>query len=141
VTAVAKNIDARVDRPIRTTLGKGTTFRGMMKFETSLKIDGVFEGEIESAGFLYIEDGADVRADIRVGSVVVGGVVHGSIVAKDMLEMLSTGKVYGNITTAKLKIADGVVFDGKCDMLKNPDETDIFAAPASKLKTAMTRVS
>ena len=137
---MAKYPDMRADQPIRTTLGKETVFRGTMKFETSLKIDGTFEGEIESEGFLFIEDGASVRADVRVGSVVVGGVVHGNIVAKEMLEMLSTGKVYGNVTTAKLKIADGVVFEGKCEMIKNPDEIDIFTAPATKIKTAMSSV-
>jgi cytoskeletal protein CcmA (bactofilin family) len=32
--------------------------------------------------------------------------------------MLATGQVYGNIRTAKLNIADGVVFEGKCEMIK-----------------------
>lgn len=138
---MAKTGDFRVDQPIRTTLGKETVFKGTMRFETSLKIDGRFEGEIESKGFLHIEEGAEIHADIRVGSVVVGGIVHGNIIAKDKLEMLSTGQVYGNVTTSKLKIADGVVFEGKCEMIKNPDDIDIFSAPATKLKTAMTSVS
>jgi cytoskeletal protein CcmA (bactofilin family) len=138
---MAKGGDTRFDQPIRTTLGKETVFQGTMRFSTSLKIDGKFEGEIESDGFLYIEDGAVIRADIRVGSVVVGGIVHGNIVAKEKLEMLSTGRVYGNVTTTKLKIADGVVFEGKCEMIKNPDEIEIFSAPATKLKTAISRVS
>ena len=138
---MAKTSGMRIDQPIRTTLGKETVFHGTMRFETSLKIDGTFEGEIESSGFLYIEEGAVVRADVRVGSVVVGGVIHGNIIAQDMLEMLSTGRVFGDVTTAKLKIADGVVFEGKCEMIKNPDDIDIFSAPATKLKTAMSRVS
>lgn len=138
---MAKSIDSYLNKPIHTTLGRETVFQGTMRFETSLKIDGKFQGEIESDGFLFIEDGAVIRADIRVGSVVVGGVVHGNIIARDKLEMLSTGRVYGNVTTSKLKIADGVVFEGKCEMIKNPDEIDIFSAPATKLKTAMSRVS
>ncbi len=138
---MAKAGDNKPDQPIRTTLGKETVFKGTMRFETSLKIDGRFEGEIESNGYLYIEEGAEIRADIRVGSVVVGGIVHGNIVAKDKLEMLSTGQVYGNVTTSKLRIADGVVFEGKCEMIRNPDEIDIFSAPATKLKTALSSVS
>ena len=130
-----------MQQPIHTTLGRETVFQGTMRFETSLKIDGKFEGEIESNGFLFIEDGAVIRADIRVGSVVVGGIVHGNIIARDKLEMLSTGRVFGNVTTSKLKIADGVVFEGKCEMIKNPDEIDIFSAPATKIKNAMSRVS
>jgi cytoskeletal protein CcmA (bactofilin family) len=119
-----------------TTLGKETSFNGVLRFKESLKIDGTFEGEIESPGFLYIENGATVKANIKVGSVVVGGVVRGNIEASERLEMLTTGKVFGNIRTAKLNIADGVVFEGKCEMIKNPEKLDIFSAPVASIKKA-----
>ena len=48
--------------------------------------------------------------------------------ASEKLEMLATGQVFGNIRTAKLNIADGVVFEGKCEMITNPDTVDIFSA-------------
>ena len=123
-----------------TTLGKETVFSGTMRFTTSLKIDGHFEGEIESTGYLHIEEGAQVRANIKVRSIVIGGVVHGNIVATEKLEMLSTGQVYGNVTTSKLKIADGVVFEGKCEMIKDPDDVDIFSSSAGKLKSSLQTV-
>ena len=125
---------------IATTLGKETVFSGTMRFTSSLKIDGRFEGEIESSGCLYVAEGAYVRANIRVGSVVIGGVVHGNIVATEKLEMLSTGKVYGNVTTSRLKIADGVVFEGKCEMIKAPEDVDIFSSSASKIKGTLQTV-
>lgn len=119
---------------IRTTLGKETEFNGTMKFQDSLKIIGKFKGEIVSPGFLYIENGAEVKANIKVGSVIIGGVVKGNVTAKDKLEMLDTGKVFGNIRTAKLKIADGVVFEGKCEMIKNPEKIDIFTENVDQIK-------
>lgn len=117
-----------------TTLGKTTVFKGTMRFSKPLKIDGRFEGIIESDGFLYIEEGAQVNADIKVGSIVIAGVIHGNIEARENLEMLPTGQVYGNVKTTKLRIADGVIFQGKCEMLKNSETIDIFSAPASNLK-------
>ncbi len=119
---------------IKTTLGRETVFKGVMRFKDSLKIDGKFEGEIISEGFLYIEEGAEVKADIKVGSVIIGGVVHGNVEASRKLEMLATGAVYGNIKTRILKIADGVVFEGKCEMIKDSDKIDIFSAPVEELK-------
>lgn len=137
---MAKNSEKKSFERITTTLGKETNFNGTMRFTNSLKIDGKFEGRIESEGFLYIEDGALVKADIKVGSIVVGGVVHGDIIARDKLEMLSTGQVFGNVQTAKLKIADGVVFEGKCEMIKEPEKVDIFTAPVSQLKENVQHV-
>ena len=131
-----KNNEHKSIEKITTTLGRETSFNGILRFKESLKIDGTFEGEIESPGFLYIENGATVKADIKVGSVVVGGVVRGNIEASERLEMLTTGKVFGNIRTAKLNIADGVVFEGKCEMIKNPEKLDIFSAPVANIKKA-----
>ena len=137
---MAKNSDKKMMEEITTTLGKSTVFDGTMRFSKSLKIDGTFKGNIESSGFLYIEEGALVRADIKVGSIVIGGVIHGNIIASKNLEMLSTGKVYGNIKTAKLRIADGVVFEGKCEMIKDPENVDIFSKPVEKLKSKIQSV-
>lgn len=120
-----------------TTLGKKTNFDGTLKFSNSLKIDGRFKGEIHSTGFLVIENGAEVEADIKVRSVVVGGLVNGNITATEKLEMLSTGRVFGNIKTPKLKIADGVEFVGTCDMIREPDTVEIFSQNVEKLKNTV----
>jgi cytoskeletal protein CcmA (bactofilin family) len=117
-----------------TTLGRETNFQGTLRFTESLRILGNFSGEIISSGRLVVEDGAEVKATIRVGSVVVGGIIRGNILAKEKLEMLATGKVIGNIKTAKLKIADGVVFEGKCEMIKDAEAIDIFSESADGLK-------
>lgn len=113
---------------IATTLGKETSFSGTLRFKDSLRIQGKFEGEIDSMGRLLIDGDAVVNARrIRASSVVVGGVVHGDIEAADRLEMLPTAKVYGNVRTSKLRIADGVVFEGKCEMIRDPSAFDPFA--------------
>ena len=137
---MSRNSDKKGIEEITTTLGKSTVFNGTMRFSQSLKIDGRFNGKIISKGFLYIEEGALVKADVKVGSVVIGGIVHGNIEASENLEMLSTGQVFGNIKTAKLRIADGVVFEGKCEMIKGPETVDIFSTPVEKLKSKVQSV-
>ena len=115
---------------IATTLGKETSFSGTLRFRESLCIKGKFEGEIDSLGKLIIDEEAVVNARrIRASSVVVGGIVHGDIEAADRLEMLPSAKVYGNVRTSKLRIADGVVFEGKCEMIRDPASFDPFSSP------------
>lgn len=122
---------------IRTTLGKGTVFNGSLKFKSSLKINGRYEGRIESEGFLYVEKNAEVNADIKVGSLVIGGTVRGNITATEHLEMLEGSCVIGNIRTGRLKMAEGVVFEGKVEMLKDPSSVDIFNASPAQLKNSL----
>ncbi len=123
-----------------TVLGNETSFQGTMKFKDSLKIDGFFEGQIESSGALYIEEGAEVRAEIKARTIVVSGKVIGNIEATEKLEMLSSGEIYGNIRTPNLKVAEGVEFDGECHMIKNPEDLDIFSATVSQLKQSVKSV-
>lgn len=120
---------------ISTTLGKETSFSGVLRFKDSLRIRGKFVGEIDSLGKLFIDGDAVVNARmIRASSVVIGGIVHGDIEAADRLEMLPSAKVYGNIRTSKLRIADGVVFEGKCEMIRDPASFDPFADAISEAK-------
>ena len=49
---MARNNDHKGLEKISTTLGKETNFNGTLRFQESLKIDGKFEGDIESSGFL-----------------------------------------------------------------------------------------
>jgi len=127
-------------REIGTTLGETTIFSGVMNFTDSLKINGNFEGEIVSTGFLYVDVGAVVNADIEVDSIVIAGVVRGNIVASSHVEMMSGGQVYGNVRTSRLRISDNVVFEGKCEMIKDPRTVDIFSARVEKLKKTVGSV-
>lgn len=126
-----------VEEDIKTVLGPETIFRGVLRFRDSLKILGRCEGRIESGGALIIGKGAEVHCDIQVGSIVVAGTVKGNIEATEQTDMLPTGKVFGNIRTSQLKMEDGVVFEGKVEMLKNPEALDIFSATATQLKQSL----
>lgn len=119
---------------IATVFSKDTEFYGDLSFKKSLQINGRFEGEISSGGFLVIGEGAVVKANIKAKTVILMGTVYGNIEASTRLEIHPTGKLYGNIRTAKLQIADGVVFEGKCEMIKGevkrPEkDTEDKAAP------------
>ena len=134
---MAKSNDHKPVERAATTLGRETDFSGTMRFRDSLRIEGKFTGEIVSPGFLYIDEGAVVHANIRVSSIVVGGIVYGNIEASGKLEMLSSGRVFGDVKTAKLKIADGVVYEGRCEMIKSPEKINVFSAKPDEIKKSV----
>ncbi len=103
---------------ITTVFNKNTEFYGDLSFKKSLQINGKFEGEISSGSYLVIGEEAVIKANIKADTVVVKGTVYGNIEAVNRLEIHTNGKLYGNIRTKKLVISDGVVFEGKCEMIK-----------------------
>jgi cytoskeletal protein CcmA (bactofilin family) len=97
-------------------LGKNTSFEGKLSFDGMVRLDGKFDGEIFSGNVLMIGEAATVNAEINVSTLVVDGRVSGNVSATDKIEIHSTGKLYGNITTPVLVIEQGGVFDGACKM-------------------------
>ena len=104
-------------RNISTVIEMQSNFIGTLEFERPLQIKGKFQGEIISNGILLIEETASIKANIKAAIVVLGGEVTGNIDATDRVEMLASGRLYGNVRTPKLQISDGVVFDGNCEMV------------------------
>ena len=110
--------DIKEGERVETIFSDTTVFSGELNFDTSLKIEGSFKGKIKSKGHLIVGENAKVRASIKANSIVIAGEVKGNVEAVERLELLPTGKLYGNIKTKKLKMADGVIFEGSCEMLK-----------------------
>ena len=110
--------DIKEGERVETVFSDTTVFNGELKFDTSLRIEGNFKGKIISKGHLIIGENAKIRASIKAQSIVIAGEVKGNVEAFDRLELLPTGRLYGNIKTKKLKMADGVVFEGSCEMLR-----------------------
>lgn len=98
------------------SLHKGCRVTGQLTFQGPARIDGSVEGEIQCQGKLTIGEGAEVRANIASALVIIQGRVEGDVTATEMIELVAPARLYGNITTPRLIIAEGVVFDGDCTM-------------------------
>jgi cytoskeletal protein CcmA (bactofilin family) len=123
-------------------LGKTTSFTGILKFETTLRIQGSFRGTIEAAGNLIVDKDAVVDADhITVSSLTVFGNISGTVHANDKVDMMSGAKVHGDVSAARLRIADGVLFDGKCKMTNVEKDVEIFHRPTEEIKADLQRTN
>ena len=99
-------------------LGRNTSFEGKMGFEGMARLDGKFDGEIFSGDILIVGETATVNAEISVTTLIIDGNVSGNVSATGKIEIHSTGKLYGKITTPTLVIEEGGLFDGTCSMEK-----------------------
>jgi len=89
----------------------------VFKDPVNLRINGKFEGSLETKGNLTIGSSATINADIIGDNIVVGGRVKGRITAKERLTLLPTAIVEGDVYPVKLNITEGAILEGKCTML------------------------
>lgn len=103
--------------------------QGSLNFKepVNLRINGKFDGNLETKGNLTIGVTATVFADIVGDNIIVGGKVKGRITAKERLTLLPTAIVEGDIYPAKLNIAEGAILEGRCLMLHDFLNTEELA--------------
>ena len=95
------------------------------------RIDGTVEGEIQCHGKLIIGEGAEIRAKISGKIVVIQGRVDGNVAATERIELAAPARLYGNINTPRLIIAEGVVFDGDCSMGVAKESNGVVSVPGT----------
>ena len=106
---------------IETVIGSNANFKGTVQSDGGMRIDGIFEGNIELAGNLVIGESGKVIADIKAQNVSVSGAIKGTVNATGRLEILSTGKVWADISVASFLIDEGGFFRGQSVMPGEPD--------------------
>lgn len=99
----------------------------VFKDPVNLRINGRFEGNLETKGNLVIGPTANVHAHIIGDTIVIAGKVKGEILAKQKLTVVSTATVEGQVRTAKLVTEEGAIIEGTCHMLSDFMNTDELA--------------
>lgn len=111
---------------ITALLGRGTSFEGKLHFEGRVRIDGKFQGEILSDDVLIVGEGADIDAEIRVGTAIIkGGSLRGSVRAAQSIELYVPARVNGTLHSPEIFMDKGVQFSGTCTIaaLEDADAT------------------
>ena len=91
---------------------------GTLNFKdpVNLQINGQFEGALETKGNLTIGERARVKATIKGEDIHIAGAVEGPVTATRRIELLGTARVSGKLSTPRLSIQEGAVFQGSCEM-------------------------
>ena len=122
-----------------TVLGTETEFIGELTFKDNLVITGKFNGTINATGDLEISKEAVCNvSNISVNSVIISGKVRGDILSQKFVEMKNGSTIQGNVTTSRIRIEDGVDFQGKISMVESAEKTDLFSMNPSEYKDSLT---
>jgi len=103
--------------------------KGSLSFQdpVNLKINGNFSGGLDTKGTLTIGNTANINANITGDNIIIAGSIKGDIIANKMLVLMPTAVLKGNITTPKLNIVEGAIFQGHCQMVEGMMNIDEVA--------------
>lgn len=109
---------------ISSVLGESTRLNGKLIFSGTMRIDGSLEGEVVSEkkeglnNTLIIGEKAQVSGDIHADTVINSGRIIGNVFAHSRLAIQDPGQVIGDVETAELTVEEGVIFNGRCNMVR-----------------------
>ncbi|MFO7323068.1 MAG: polymer-forming cytoskeletal protein [Chloroflexota bacterium] len=117
-----------------TVLGANSALEGKLKSSANIRLDGTFTGTLEITGNVLVGETAKITADINARNISIAGAVRGNISGRKV-QLLRTGRVWGDIHAAALTTEEGAFIDGKITMVPpegavpRPDEFDETESP------------
>ena len=95
-------------------ISAGTVIKGEIQSPYDLRIDGTFEGKIQTKGRVVIGESAIIKGDIICENIDLWGKVEGDLFVKDTLALKDGCKMNGNINISRLAVELGATFNGTC---------------------------
>ncbi|MCR4763333.1 MAG: polymer-forming cytoskeletal protein [Lachnospiraceae bacterium] len=137
-------VDDATKDTIVTVISADAVIEGSLIAKHAIRVDGVVNGAVRTKESVVVGNNAIVRGGIRASNVMSAGDVYGGIESpKGKVEISDTGRVFGDITAARLIIDENAVFQGNCTMtgrgskasaetVKVPDDLETTAEKEAK---------
>ncbi len=101
-----------------TVLGANCSMEGVLRSKANVRLDGTFSGTLEIEGNVLVGETAKITADVNAKNISIAGAVRGNVIGKKV-QILRTGRVWGDIHATALTTEEGAFIDGKIAMMSH----------------------
>jgi cytoskeletal protein CcmA (bactofilin family) len=113
-------------------LGANSVIEGVLRSNANVRLDGTFSGTLEITGNVLVGETARINADINARNISIAGAVRGNITGKKV-QLLRTGRIWGDIRAQALTTEEGAFIDGKIAMIGQESVSEDVIAPAQEV--------
>ena len=106
-----------VPESVISIIGPGMQVVGDCQTDGSLRIEGAVQGGVRAGKAVVIGKDGRVVGDVHTQDAVISGLVEGSVTAESRLELQATCRIEGDVSTPRLQLEEGAVFNGRVNML------------------------
>jgi cytoskeletal protein CcmA (bactofilin family) len=106
---------------IDTIIGPLTSIQGTLNATGTIRIDGKYNGDVNTETDVIIGETGVITGNITALNITISGMVIGNMKCGNLLELLPTGQLVGDIDAKNISINTGAIFKGKCLMAIKED--------------------
>ncbi|MEY4905750.1 MAG: hypothetical protein RLZZ292_3565 [Bacteroidota bacterium] len=114
------------------SLVRGTVTEGNVIAESDIRVDGIIKGNLKCAARVIIGPSGFVDGEINCQNAMIEGKFNGILRVVELLNVKETADITGDVTTGKLTISSGAIFNVTCKM--KPEKGGDTATPAANGK-------
>jgi cytoskeletal protein CcmA (bactofilin family) len=98
------------------SLVQGTNIEGTLHADKDIRIDGTLRGTLHCKGKVILGPTGFITGDVTCENAVIEGRFEGILIVGDVLHVKETAKIEGDVSTVKLVVQPGSIFNVKCKM-------------------------
>ena len=99
-----------------TVIGTDCELDGKFVSSGNVRMEGKFSGTLEISGNILVGESAEIVADINAKNISIAGTVRGHVTGHKV-QLLQTGRIWGDISASSLTTEEGAFIDGKITMM------------------------
>jgi len=113
-----ERIQVEPQREEEKVLDVNATMQGSLRFDdpVNLRINGKFEGTLDTKGQLTVGERAEIKANITGESIAINGNVAGNIKASKVLSLGRSARLDGDVEAPAFSVQEGAVVNGQIRM-------------------------
>jgi cytoskeletal protein CcmA (bactofilin family) len=117
------------------SLVKGTTVEGTITSENDIRVDGIIKGILNCKAKVIIGPTGYIDGEVKCQNAVIEGKFTGKLRVTELLSVKETAEVLGDVTTGKLLVQSGSIFNVTCNMKDNTHSNGIAKPNNKELET------
>jgi cytoskeletal protein CcmA (bactofilin family) len=98
------------------SLVRGTVTEGNVIAESDIRVDGIIKGNLRCSARVIIGPSGFVEGEINCQNAMIEGKFIGILRVAELLNVKETADISGDVTTGKLTISAGALFNVTCNM-------------------------
>lgn len=113
-------------------ISAGTVIKGEIQSPYDIRIDGTFEGRVQTKGRVVVGESALVKGDVICENADLWGKMEGNLYVKDTLSLMEGCSMEGNLHVKRLSVELGSTFNGNCRMITEAEFNKVAGVEAPK---------
>jgi len=122
-------------------VGSNTTIKGNFECREDFLVEGAVEGNLRSEGLIVLGKEAVVKGEVAAKEIAISGIIVGTVICLERLEIFESAKIIGTIHAPVLKMAPGAQINARIIMSRKVEDVELISQSPADSYPSLVKAS